>query len=297
MTDPLPSWNDGDPKTDINAFVRAVVGEDGVAGVPVADRVAVFDNNGTLWCEKPMPIQLDFILRRLVAMAEQEPGLRARQPWKAACERDYGWLSAVVVEHHAGDDINVRVLAAGILAAFEGVTVDDFEARAGAFLRGTDHPTLGRGYLECAYAPMVELLGYLADNGFTNYIATGGGRDFMRPVSDELYGIPRERVIGSTAALAYTPDEHGGTITHQAAADYLDDGPEKPSGSGAARGGGRSWPRATPTATFPCSTTRGIRLAPAFVCSCATTTRSVSSTTRPARNRHCPWQKNVSGRS
>ena len=228
MTDPMPSWNDGKAKDDILHFVRAATGEDGSEPIPVAERVAVFDNDGTLWCEKPMPIQLDFILRRFVEMAEEQPELRGRHPWKAAYERDYGWLSSVVAEHYAGDDSNVQVLGAGVLAAFEGVSVEDFEVRANAFLRGTDHPTLGRPYLATAFLPMVELLRHLAANGFSNYIASGGGRDFMRPITEELYGIPRERVIGSTAALAYTPDANGGTITHQAAADYLDDGPQKP---------------------------------------------------------------------
>ena len=158
----------------------------------------MFDNDGTLWCEKPMPIQLDFILRRLSAMAEAEPELRERQPWKAAHERDYAWLGAVVAQHYAGDDTNVKVLLAGILAAYAGMSVEDFEAKSDDFLRSAQHPTLGRGYLRCAYAPMVELLGYLDANGFSNYIASGGGRDFMRPISQEVYGIPRERVIGSS---------------------------------------------------------------------------------------------------
>jgi phosphoserine phosphatase len=133
-----------------------------------------------------------------------------------------------MAEHYAGDDTNVHTLAAGILAAYEGISVEDFEAQADAFLRSAQHPTLGRGYLETAYAPMVELLGYLEANGFTNYIASGGGRDFMRPISQEVYGVPRERVIGSSATLDYTSDERGGTITHKAEADYLDDGPQKP---------------------------------------------------------------------
>ena len=154
--------------------------------------------------------------------------LRNRQPWKAAYDRDYGWLASVIAEHYAGDDTNVPTLAGGILAAFANITVDEFEAQSDAFLRGTSHPTLGRTYLDCAYAPMVQLLGHLEANGFTNYIASGGGRDFMRPISDEVYGIPRERVIGSSTGLAYTPDESGGTLTRQAAIDYLDDGPEKP---------------------------------------------------------------------
>jgi phosphoserine phosphatase len=224
----LPSWRDGAAKQAIVEFVDRVRGADGSEPVPAEERVAVFDNDGTLWCEKPMPIQLDFILRRLVQMAEADQGLRARQPWKAAYERDSGWLGRVVAEHYAGDDTNVRILAGGVLAAFDGVSVEEFEARAGEFLRSARHPTLGRGYLQCAYAPMVELLDYLAANEFSNYIASGGGRDFMRPISQQVYGIPRQRVIGSTAALAYTSDERGGTITHKAEADYLDDGPEKP---------------------------------------------------------------------
>jgi phosphoserine phosphatase len=120
------------------------------------------------------------------------------------------------------------VLAGGILAAYDGMSVEDFEARADGFLRGTQHPTLGRGYLACVYAPMLELLDHLAANGFTNYIVSGGGRDFMRPISHDVYGIPRQRVIGSSAALAYASDERGGTILHKPELDYLDDGPEKP---------------------------------------------------------------------
>src|SRR3954470_18719056 len=224
----LTSWRDGPAKQSIVAFVQRVCGEDGFAPVPVEDLLAVFDTDGTLWCEKPMPVQLDFILRRLAAMAEAEPELRDRQPWKAAHERDYGWLGRVMVEHYAGDDTNVGTLAAGILAAFANISVDQFDADADSFLRSARHPTLGRGYLECAYAPMVELLAYLEDHGFANYIASGGGRDFVRPISSEVYGIPRQRVIGSASALAYADDDDGGTITHLAQADYLDDGPQKP---------------------------------------------------------------------
>jgi phosphoglycolate phosphatase-like HAD superfamily hydrolase len=205
-------------------FVEQTVADDG----PVAERVAVFDNDGTLWCEKPMPIQADFILRRLFEMAQADPELRGRQPWKAAYERDYGWLGRVLAEHYAGDETNVSTLLAGVLAAFREIAVEDFEAKSDTFLRTVQHPTLGRAYIECAYLPMVELLGYLEANGFSNYIASGGGRDFMRPISQEVYGIPRERVIGSATTFQYTSNGHGGTITHKAEADYLDDGPQKP---------------------------------------------------------------------
>jgi phosphoserine phosphatase len=194
----------------------------------VAERVAVFDNDGTLWCEQPLPIQADFILRRLAEMAAADPELRGRHPWKAAHEKDVAWLSAVMTEHYAGDDTKVKVLLDGILAAYAGMSVEEFEQRSDTFLRTAQHPTLRRAYLECAYRPMVELLAYLEANGFTNYIVSGGGRDFMRPITDELYGVPRERVIGSTAALSYANDERGGTITHTPRPEYLDDGPEKP---------------------------------------------------------------------
>src|SRR3954449_4696126 len=227
MTATLASWRDGAARDAILRFVAATSGTDGSDPVPVEERVAVFDNDGTLWCEKPVPIQMDFILRRLVEMAEADPALRERQPFKAAVERDHAWFDTLMTEHYAGDDHDVKTLAGGVLAAYAGVSVEDFEARADTFLHGTQHPTLGRGYLECAYAPMVELLAMLAENGFTNYIVSGGGRDFMRPISQEVYGIPRERVIGSATALAYTSDERGGTITHTPAPDYLDDGPEK----------------------------------------------------------------------
>jgi phosphoglycolate phosphatase-like HAD superfamily hydrolase len=223
----LASWRDGPAKQAIHEFVAKTCGHDGSEPVPVAERVAVFDNDGTLWCEKPVPIQMDFILRRLVEMAGADEALRGRQPWKAAYERDHDWFSAVMMEHYAGDEHNVKVLAAGILAAYDGISVEDFEARADAFLRGTQHPTLGRGYLECAYAPMIDLLDLLSANGFANYIVSGGGRDFMRPISQDVYGIPRERVIGSATALAFKSDGRG-TITHAPAPDYIDDGPEKP---------------------------------------------------------------------
>jgi haloacid dehalogenase-like hydrolase len=177
MGDPLPSWRAGVCKQAIQDFVERVTADGSPDFVAPEERVAVFDNDGTLWCEKPMPIQLDFILRRLAVMAEQDPELRTRQPWQAAY---------------------------------------------------TQHPTLGRGYLTCAYRPIVELLGYLEAGGFGNYIASGGGRDFMRPISQEVYGIPRQRVIGSSTSLAYQPDGHGGRIVRKPEADVLDDGPAKP---------------------------------------------------------------------
>jgi hypothetical protein len=224
----LVSWRDGPARQAIVEFVDQVCGDAGSVPVPSEQRIAVFDNDGTLWCEKPMPIQLDFILRRFAEMVAADESLRDRQPWKATVERDFAWFGQLMVDHYAGDDSQVKVLLGGVLAAYAGVTVDEFEKQSDTFLRTATHPTLGRSYVECGYRPMIELLGYLAANGFANYIASGGGRDFMRPVTNEMYGVPRERVIGSATTLKYSSDVPGGSITHLPAPDYLDDGPEKP---------------------------------------------------------------------
>jgi len=224
----LPSWRPGPARQAVLDFLARTSGAGDFPPVPPEHRVAVFDNDGTLWCEKPMPIQLDFILRRLVEMVDADPSLADRQPWKAAHERDAAWLNSVLTDHYAGDDGGVQVLAGGILAAFAGMSVEEFEQRSETFLRSASNPALHRGYLQTAYRPMVELLDLLGANGFTSYIASGGGRDFMRPVTAELYGIPRERVIGSSVTLAYVGDGKGGTITHTPTPEYLDDGPQKP---------------------------------------------------------------------
>jgi phosphoserine phosphatase len=142
--------------------------------------------------------------------------------------KHYAWLGGVIAKHYQGDDSDLETLAGGLLQAYEGATVEEFERTADAFLRTTQHPTLRRPYLACAFQPMVELLRYLEAAGFTNYIASGGGRDFMRPITRDIYGIPPERVIGSTVALAYRDDGEFSTIVHTAALDIFDDGPAKP---------------------------------------------------------------------
>ncbi|MFI7166803.1 HAD family hydrolase [Rhodococcus erythropolis] len=225
---PLPSWRDGATKAAVLGFVERVTAEEGPDEVPPDDRIAVFDNDGTLWCEKPMPIQLDFILRRLVEMAEHDPELRTRQPWQAAYTKDYAWLNNVITAHYHGDDTTLKILAAGVLAGFAEVTVEEFEAQADTFLRTALHPTLDRSYLTCSYAPMIELLQYLDTKGFRNYIVSGGGRDFMRPISQDVYGIPRQRVIGSGVSLTWKENGSSGSIIRKPEADVVDDGPEKP---------------------------------------------------------------------
>jgi hypothetical protein len=219
-------------------------------------------------------------------MAEADPQLRDRQPWKAAYERDYGWLGAVLAEHYAGDDTNVRTLLAGVLAAHSGIGVDDFEAQADSFLRTVQHPTIGRRYLECAYAPMVALLGYLEANGFSNYIASGGGRDFMRPISQEVYGVPRDRVIGSATALEYTSDDSGGTITRKAEPTISTMARRSRSASGAGSAAARSSLQETRTVTSRCSTSPSTPTSPRCACSSSTTMRNASSSTPAVPSRH-----------
>ncbi|ADB49953.1 HAD family hydrolase [Conexibacter woesei] len=229
--DPLPSWQDTATRAAIVAFVEAAAG-DGAGHVAPQERVAVFDNDGTLWCEKPIPIQLDFVLRRFAAMAQDNPALRGRQPWKAAREHDGAWLSGALVKHYDGDDADLRLLLGGVLEAFGEMTVDAYAEEVAAFLATASHPSLKRPYRACAFRPMVELLRYLEGHGFATYIASGGDRDFMRPAAEALYAIPRERVIGSSFALRYDAPTGsggaGGAVVYKRGLDFLDDGPEKP---------------------------------------------------------------------
>ena len=227
MTNALASWNDGPAKQSILDFVARVTTDGSSDFVAPEARVAVFDNDGTLWCEKPLPIQADFLLRRLNAQAQQDPSLRDQQPWKAAYEKDYAWLSNVITKHYAGDDSDLKLMAGGLLKAYAGSSIEEFEQVATEFLRSSTNPRLGRPYLQTAFAPMVELLRYLEANGFANYIASGGGRDFMRPITQELYGIPPERVVGSSVALEWREDGDSGTVFHLPQLDIFDDGAEK----------------------------------------------------------------------
>ena len=228
MAEFLLSWNDTPTRKAIQDFVESVTDESGPDYVLPAERIAVFDNDGTLWCEKPMYIQLDYLLRRLAARAERDPSLRSKQPWQAAWEKDFTWLGAAVTKHYQGDDSDLHVLLGGILTLSEGQAVEQVEADAKHFVENERHPVLGLIYRDCAYQPMLELLRYLAANGFTNYIVSGGGRDFMRGLTNDLYGIPRERVIGSTVAYRYVEGDDGGSIEQRAELDVIDDGPGKP---------------------------------------------------------------------
>ena len=220
----LASWTDGPARSAIVDFVGRVTTADGSDYVEPQARIAVFDNDGTLWCEKPMYIQLDFLVRRFAEQAKADPSLLEKQPYKAASEGDLKWLGDAVTKHYQGDDTDVKTLVAAVLTADEAITVEEHANRVNNFFAQAKHPTLGRPYMSCGYRPMIDLLRYLEDSGFTNYIVSGGGRDFMRPITGLLYGIPPERVVGSSVGLIY----RDASLFTTAQPEFLDDGPMKP---------------------------------------------------------------------
>jgi phosphoserine phosphatase len=214
----LPSWRDGPTRAAILRFA------DAAAAVPEPQRIAVFDNDGTLWTEKPMPTQLHYIVQQWAAAAKADPALAELQPYKAAVTNDLAWLGTAIDKHYAGDDSDVAVLIGAITKATDGTSVDDYEASVAEFYRVAQHLTLHRPYSGAIYQPMIELLRFLESKGFMCYIVSGGDRDFMRPMTDDYYRIPPERVIGSALGLTYADGE----VRYSAAFDFLNDGAEKP---------------------------------------------------------------------
>jgi phosphoglycolate phosphatase-like HAD superfamily hydrolase len=224
----LGSWNDGSARRAIVGFVQTVTSEDSPGFVPAAERVAVFDNDGTLWSEKPVPVQLDFTLSRMAEMAGRDPSLKERQPYRAATERDYRWLGEAMVSHYRGDDTDLLALKGAVESAFEGMDVEAYAAKVETWLSAALHPVLRRPYLSCGFAPMVELLRYLEANGFSTYIASGGDRDFMRLFASAIYGVPPERVIGSALGLEFDGSDGDARLLYKSKTEFFDDGPEKP---------------------------------------------------------------------
>jgi phosphoserine phosphatase len=229
MTDtPLPSWNDTPTRAAILSFVESVTAEVSPDLIAPPERVAVLDNDGTLWTEKPMPIQLDFLVRRFAEQAAADPSLQEKQPYKAAYTRDFGWLGEAMVKHYHGDDADMSLLQDAMNEAFAKASVEEYRAAADAFFETAEHPVLKRPYRTCHFQPMIELLRYLEANGFTCYIASGGDRDFMRAIGEDLYSIPPERVVGSTQALEFSAQEDGTDVLYKSEIEVFDDGPAKP---------------------------------------------------------------------
>jgi phosphoglycolate phosphatase-like HAD superfamily hydrolase len=223
----LESWNDTPTRAAIEAYVSSVT-TDGPDFVPREERIATFDNDGTLWAEKPIPIQLDFSLFRMASMAEADPSLQDQQPWKAAFEKDMKWLGEAMVKHYHGDDADLMLLMQAAPRTIADLSIDDYHREVTAYFEKAEHPVLKRPYRDCGYEPMVELLRYLEANGFTIYIASGGDRDFMRPIAGHIYGIPPERIIGSSQALAYQEGDDGTDVLYKSEMEFFDDGPTKP---------------------------------------------------------------------
>lgn len=182
LAEGLESWKDGPTKSAIVDFVDRVSTQ-GADYVEPEERIAVFDNDGTLWVEKPTYVQLHFLVRRLAEQAAADPALKGKQPYAAAASGDLAWFADAVTDHYNGDDSQLAVLAGGILSAYQGLTVEQHAQQVQAFFADAQHPTLERAYTRCGYTPMVELLRYLEAHQFTNYLVSGGGRDFMRPVT------------------------------------------------------------------------------------------------------------------
>ncbi|MFF1635214.1 HAD family hydrolase [Leifsonia sp. NPDC058248] len=224
MTASLPSWRETATTSAILDFIDSCA--NGPDALPPAERVAVFDNDGTLWTEKPMPTELHFIVMRWVAAATADPTLAERQPYKAAVTNDLAWLGRAIEKHYDGDDSDLNTMVGAILATTSDESVEDYQAAVSAFYRDAKHLTLGRSYSGAVYKPMIELLRHLEVNGFTSYIVSGGDRDFMRPMSSDYYGIPAERVIGSAVGLTY--DEAANQVRYGNAFSFMDDGPDKP---------------------------------------------------------------------
>jgi phosphoserine phosphatase len=214
---PLPSWNDGPARQAILRFVQEVSSA-GLAYVAPAERIAVFDNDGTLWNEQPMYIQLAFALDRVQALSPSHPEWKTSEPFKSALARDFKGLAAT------GEKGMLEL----VMATHAGMTSDEFRQIVMDWLGKARHPKFGRPYAECVYAPMLELLAYLRANGFKTYIVSGGGIEFVRAFAEKVYGIPPEQVVGSTVKTQY--ESRGGkpAILRLPALDFLDDKAGKP---------------------------------------------------------------------
>jgi phosphoserine phosphatase len=218
--DPLPSWRDGAARARIVAFVQAVTTPGGADYVDPEDRIAVFDNDGTLWSEQPAYFQLLFAIDRVKALAPRHPEWKTQQPFRAVLEGDMKTLAA------AGEKGVLQL----VMATHAGMTADQFAAVVRDWLATARHPTLGRPYTELVYQPMLELLAYLRANGFKTYIVSGGGVEFVRAFSQARYGIPPEQVVGSSIRTKYEVRDGKPVIVRLPEIDFIDDKSGKPIG-------------------------------------------------------------------
>jgi phosphoglycolate phosphatase-like HAD superfamily hydrolase len=221
QTDPLPSWNDGAAKKSIADFVVRVTTQGGPDFVPAPERIATFDNDGTLWTEQPYYFQVAFAFDRIKAMAPQHPEWKTQQPFKALLEKDTKALAA------SSEKSLLQIMA----VTHAGMTTEDFTKAVIDWTRTARHPRFNRPYTELVYQPMLELLAYLRANGFKVFIVSGGGIEFMRPWTAGVYGIPPEQVVGSSGVVKFQTGANGKPeLLKLAKIEFVDDGPGKPVG-------------------------------------------------------------------
>jgi phosphoserine phosphatase len=216
--DPMPSWNDTAPKKAIVEFVARVTTTGSADFVPPGERIAVFDNDGTLWAEQPMYTQLAFIIDRVKELAPQHPEWQEQEPFAAVLRGDLA--SALAGGEHALLELS--------MATHAGTTTEEFAQIVEAWLATAKHPTTGRSYTGMVYQPMLELLDYLHASGFKNYITSGGGIEFMRPWTEEIYGIPPEQVIGSSIRTEFEMRDGRPVLVRLPELSFNDDKEGKP---------------------------------------------------------------------
>jgi phosphoglycolate phosphatase-like HAD superfamily hydrolase len=218
--DPLPSWNDGASKQSILNFVAAVTKEGSSDFVPVAQRIATFDNDGTLWCEQPMYVQLAFALERVKALSNQHPEWKTKQPFRAVLDND---ITALAKSGEKG-------LLELVMATHAGMTTEQFATIASDWIKTARHPRFKRPYTDLVYQPMLELLAYLRASGFKTFIVSGGGIEFMRPWTEKVYGIPPDQVVGSSIKTKFQMKDGHPELFRLPEINFVDDGPGKPVG-------------------------------------------------------------------
>ncbi len=218
--DPLPSWNDGTAKQSILAFVEKVTTPDSAGFVPVLERIATFDNDGTLWAEQPMYFQLFFTLDRVREMAPQHPEWKDTEPFASLLKGD---VKAAL----AGGD---KAILEIVMATHAGMSTIEFEKIVKKWIATARHPETKRLFTEMVYQPMLELLAYLRANGFKTFIVSGGGIEFMRPWAEKVYGIPPEQVIGSSIKTKFEMRDGKPVLIRLAEINFIDDKEGKPVG-------------------------------------------------------------------
>jgi phosphoglycolate phosphatase-like HAD superfamily hydrolase len=221
QTDPLPSWNDGAVKKSITDFVARVTTPGSPDFVPEPERIATFDNDGTLWAEQPFYFQMAFAFDRIREMAPQHPEWKTKEPFRSLIKGD------VATAAKMGE----KGLLAVVAATHSGMTVPQFDAQVSDWIKTARHPRFKRPYNELVYQPMLEVLTYLRANGFKTFIVSGGGMDFMRPWAPAAYGIPPQQIVGSSGVTQFRLNKDGkGELFKTAKVDFIDDGPGKPVG-------------------------------------------------------------------